>query len=277
MNIAADELESIAEALGERGFTVELPQSDKNTALKLKIPFISRAAATDWLSSIPAGASGSRRTAVIRSIPKKEWAENWKRNFRPIRVSKRLVIIPPWHRPRRRSDDTIFIRIEPGLCFGTGRHSTTRMCLELIETLYAPGRSFLDIGCGSGILAIAAAMLGYRPVAAFDNDADATRKTRENALRNNIQDRIAAAEADIRRARLNRTFDVVAANILASTLVQNAGRISNFAAKPVGFLVLSGILAGEQRYVRSAYERLGFKLLSRLEADGWAALCLRRT
>jgi ribosomal protein L11 methyltransferase len=187
---------------------------------------------------------GEARVA-IKPLPRQNWAESWKRHFRPIEIGNRLLIRPSWSRRRARSGQRVVV-LDPGLSFGTGHHPTTLFCLRQLAHLRRRGasQSFLDLGCGSGILAIAAAKLGYSPVVAFDNDPDAVRASRRNIKRNNV--RIALRRADLTRLPQfpRRRYDLICANLICDLLENQAARIRNW-LKPGGSLVAAGILLRE--------------------------------
>lgn len=220
---------------------------------------------------------GERWTVTLRRLAREDWAESWKRFFKVERVSPRIVVKPPWGRvaPRRGG---VAVEIEPGMSFGTGQHPTTRSCLRMLDGMAAgdPG-SLLDVGCGSGILAIAGAKLGFRPVVAVDNDPVAVRIAKANARRNGMGRRVSFRVADLAGLSAARRYDVVVANILAGVLIGNARRISAFLA-PGGDsrLVLSGILSTQYAQVRSAYEAMGLREIRRLRDGKWTSGCFGR-
>ncbi len=161
--------------------------------------------------------------------------------------------------------------LDPGLSFGTGQHPTTSFCLrELVRARRRDhAQSFLDIGCGSGILAIAAAKLGYAPVRAFDHDPESVRVSSANARRNRVQERIRFREADLCKlpARSREAYDVVCANLLADVLIQEAPRILRRVKRP-GLLVIAGILRAEFQRVNHFYRSRGLRILrTRVEGE----------
>jgi ribosomal protein L11 methyltransferase len=207
-------------------------------------------------------AAGGALVEVATSEIADDWGERWREFHRPITVAGALSVRAPWH---DRSATPIEIVIDPGQAFGTGSHATTRLCLELLLSVPTRG-PFLDLGCGSGVLAIAAARLGFAPVLALDNDPAAVEATRANAATNGV-------EVDVRRFDL-RTEQVppaptVAANLLTPLLVQWAGSL----APETSIVVASGILAGEADRVSEAF---GLRERVRLAEGDWAALLLER-
>ena len=193
---------------------------------------------------------------AVAALPEQDWAESWKRFFRVQRVSERIVIRPSWETYAPGAGDVV-IDLDPGMSFGTGNHATTQACLQFLDALALADveRSVLDMGCGSGILAIAARKLGFTAVAGFDNDPDAVAIAKENAADNSAG--VVLEVCDL--VRNQRQADVVVANILAPVLIEYAAAVAK-AVLPGerGVLVLSGILDTHYAAVRAAYEALGF-------------------
>jgi ribosomal protein L11 methyltransferase len=193
-----------------------------------------------------------------------DWAERWRQFHEPVLVGGRLFVRPPWDAPR---PGTLDLVIDPGQAFGTGSHPTTRLSLELLLELDASG-SFADLGCGSGVLAIAASKLGFAPVTAVDNELAALEATRENAEANGV--RLDGIErVDLRRER-PPDARTVAANLVGPLLLRLAELMG---ARP-GNLIVSGLLKHEADEVAAAFAPLHER--SRLTLDGWSALLLQR-
>ena len=219
-----------------------------------------------------------------RVVNEEDWAEAWKEHFPVMRVGHRLVIRPTWREHDAANDDVV-ISLDPGMAFGTGLHPTTRLCLALIEDLAAATdsapdglldhASVLDVGCGSGILAIAAGLLGARPILGVDTDPLAVETTRRNALLNGLSDVIEARTGSVPLAQYKRQFDVVLANLIASLLVDLAVPLSD-AVRPGGRLVASGIFRDREPDVRSAFESAGLRILGRTSETDWVALVAER-
>ncbi len=182
-----------------------------------------------------------------------DWREAWKRWFHVERVSRHVIIKPSWESCTPAPDDHV-IELDPGMSFGTGQHATTRACIALLDKLASAGvtGTALDIGCGSGILTIAAAKLGFGPVQAIDIDPVAARDTTENLARNRIADGVVVRTGTVADLPPDLVFDVVVANILAPVLITDADAIARH-VKPGGHLILSGILATQYASVRAAY------------------------
>ena len=208
---------------------------------------------------------------TARRVPKKDWAESWKRHFKAIEIGARLLIKPSWVKRKARRGQSIII-LDPGLSFGTGQHATTSFCLDQLVASRVDSRpqSFLDIGTGSGILAIAAAKLGFRPVEAFDFDPDAVRIARANAASNHVSDIVKPTRKDLTKNRRgsDRTHDLVCANLISDLLIQEAPTIVS-RVKSDGRVVLAGILFSQFEQVERVYESLGFQLSAARSEREW--------
>jgi ribosomal protein L11 methyltransferase len=188
-----------------------------------------------------------------------------------MEFGRALLVKPSWIRRRPRAGQQVVV-LDPGLSFGTGQHPTTGYCLEQIIAGRKPGaaQSLLDIGTGSGILAIAAVKLGYRPVMAYDADASAVRVARANARQNGVARRLEIAQRDLTREPLRsvQKFDIVCANLTFDLLCSEGSRIVN-RLRPCGTLVLAGILRAQFPAVVRAYGRLGLRLKSSRRQNEW--------
>jgi ribosomal protein L11 methyltransferase len=214
---------------------------------------------------VPVG-SGALR---VRRIRREDWAESWKRHFRPIAIGEALLVRPSWSRRRARRGQAVVV-LDPGLSFGTGQHPTTRFCLEcLVEARRRhPRQSFLDIGTGSGILAIAAAKLGFKPVTAFDNDPDAVRIAQRNSARNRVSGKLKLTRQDLTQLKGVGAADVVCANLIDELLLSERRRIRKLVC-PGGMLVLAGILKSQFEPVAQAFTSMGFKLMRQRREGEW--------
>lgn len=213
--------------------------------------------------------TGAAKIEIARVKPG-DWAESWKRHFHPIEIGTTLLVKPSWSKKRPAKHQAVVI-LDPGLSFGTGQHPTTSFCLHEIARCLKTGtaQSFLDIGTGSGILAIAAAKLGYAPVHAFDFDPESVRVAKENARKNRVSDRLKLTRGDVTKLPLKpaRQFDLVCANLIANLLIAERRRIVN-RLKSGGTLVLAGILAKEFAEVERAFADLKLRLhASRVENE----------
>ena len=219
-------------------------------------------------------AEGSVRVAPL---PDEPWADAWRTHFRPVPVGRGLLVCPPWEvPPPALAQGRMVVLIEPGRAFGTGGHGSTRSCLELLERALAGGgvSHVLDVGCGSGILAIAAAALGVLRVDAIDLDPDAVAATEDNARRNAVADRVRASVAGV-DGWAGPAAPLVLANLLAAAHVTLAPTLVALVA-PGGSLIAGGLLAHEVPAVAGVFSAEGCWLVELAEDDGWAALLLRR-
>jgi len=184
-------------------------------------------------------------TLAIKRLPRENWAESWKRHFQPIEIDRRLLIKPSWNRRRARPGQRVVI-LDPGLSFGTGQHPTTLFCLQQLARCRRPriAQSMLDIGCGSGILAIAAAKLGYHPVLAFDCDPEAVRAAKQNIKRNHVRVAVRRGDLSLMPHAPQRRYDVICANLICDLLTDEAKKIRDW-LRPGGKLMAAGILARE--------------------------------
>lgn len=213
----------------------------------------------------------------IAKVKREDWAESWKRHFHPLEIGNTLLIKPSWSKQRPKKGQAVVI-LDPGLSFGTGQHPTTSFCLgEIVRTAHKNAhptkvKSFLDIGTGSGILAIAAAKLGYAPVHAFDFDPESVRVAKENTRKNRVDTKIKLTRGDITKQPLKspRQYDLVCANLISNLLIAEKRRIVN-RLKPGGTLVLAGILAVEFGQVQRAFEPLKLKLVAKRVENEWCS------
>ena len=209
----------------------------------------------------------------ISKVKREDWAESWKRHFHPMEIGPTLLVKPSWSKKRPRKNQAVVI-LDPGLSFGTGQHPTTSFCLNELVRCRKTGakQTFLDIGTGSGILAIAATKLGYQPVHAFDFDPEAVRVARENARKNRVDTRLKLTRGDITKLPLKpaKQYDVVCANLISNLLMAEKRRIVN-RVKADGTLVLAGILAKEFPEVERIFTGLKMKRVASRMENEWCS------
>ncbi len=236
--------------------------------------------------------------AAFRPIADQNWMEAWKEHYHPILIGRRLIILPAWLNSPE--PDRIAIKIDPGMAFGTGTHPTTQLCLELLEEAVEDRESrmmsrepsadsrlsthefrVIDVGCGSGILSIAAIKLGARAALGVDIDPESIRNSRENAEANGIRDELLLGVGSVKEVLDGqfawRSAELVLANILAPVIIRlfDAGLAG--LAEPDGTLILSGILEEQSQGVIEAGERKGLRLEDRRQMGDWVALAMRRS
>jgi ribosomal protein L11 methyltransferase len=220
-------------------------------------------------------------------VPDENWAERSQAAVTPVRVG-RIVVAPPWAaeaaRQQARDDDgsaagarpaSLVITIQPSMGFGTGHHASTRLCLALLQRLPLEGRSVIDIGTGSGVLAIAAVRLGAARTTGLDYDEDALASAAENVALNDVGDRVALRTGDIAREPAGPTCDVLLGNLTGGMLTRHAARLVAEVATG-GALILSGFLAQERDDVVAAFAAAGGRLIDEVREEEWVAALLER-
>ena len=212
-----------------------------------------------------------------RRVRDEDWENNWKQYYRPMEVGKRLLILPEWE-PTPEGGERVPLRLDPGLIFGTGAHPTTRMCLEAMEDLAPGAEKALDLGCGSGILAIAALLLGAKTALGCDVDEAAPRIAGENAALNGVEDRLtvlagdATADETLRNAIGGREYDLIFLNIVADVILRLLPDIPRW-LRPGGTLIVSGVIDGREGEVAAALGSIGLAFEQRRMGDWYSFVC----
>ena len=206
-------------------------------------------------------------------IEEEDWAESWKRDFQPFRIGRHIVIKPSWAEYEPQADDRI-IEIDPGMAFGSGTHETTGLCAALLEERLQPGQEMIDLGTGTGILAITAALCGAKRVLAADVDPMAVRIARENVARNALENVIEVRQSDL-LSNIDRSADIVVANIIADVIVLLAEPVRSV-IREGGLFIASGIARERIAEVLTALGNAGFRSPDVREAGEWAAIAAER-
>ncbi len=205
---------------------------------------------------------------TVETIPDEDWEFVWRAGLGPVEVGSRLVVRPSW--TQYPAGGRIEIVIDPQMAFGTGGHETTRLCLEFLDETPPEGRSVLDCGCGSGVLAIAAAKLGAVRAVGFDSDPFSTGNARDNAVLNGVSDRVTILDDDLGAVSPGR-FDLVLANIISGVLIPSLPRFRDFLL-PGGTAVFSGLLDDEEELFRAACAGAGFAVRDVRRMNEWIAV-----
>ncbi len=245
------------------GFTAYFPRSVDVFPLMNELSLIG--------AVLERSSSGSRILVQYADIPDQDWNESWKKSFKPIRVGKHFSVLPPWERPPK---GRIPLYIDPGMAFGTGHHETTRSCLVLMEKYAAtmPQTRFLDLGTGTGLLAIAARRLGFKSVLAIDTDPSSIKAARINLKLNRVTG-IVLRKGGIDSVKA--VFGMIAANLMAGTLIELAQSIAD-RTSPSGVVIMSGMLKGQDKEVAVAAHKAGLVVRERLRDGKWVSLVLER-
>lgn len=234
---------------------------------------------TEYLAELGHLDSGEGKTRIeTEIIPDEDWNKAWKERFKPLPITAHLVIKPTWESYQPGPGGEKVIEMDPGMAFGTGHHASTKLALEFIEALFhgtkTSPKTVIDVGTGTGILAMAAALFGAQEVLAIDNDPEAVVVAAENILRNGLQPAITANGLALED--IPRQFDLVIANIIHDTLIELAASLAAHLA-PKGKLIMAGILVGPQTdNIRAAYNALGLKHLETRTEGEWSSLLFTR-
>lgn len=230
---------------------------------------------TEWLQDFRQrlDSAGVRCELSQGTVAEKDWNAEWRKYYKPTRVGEHLVIVPCWENYETRPDD-LMIRLDPGLAFGTGTHESTQLCLGLLERYTQPDCRMMDVGTGSGILAIAALLLGAKEACGCDIDPIAVKMSGVNAALNGVEDRLRVRAGELDDS-FGGAFDLMTANIVADVIIALLPEIHAL-LRPEGTLIVSGIIAGREADVLSAAQKNRMTVLRREAKNNWVALALRR-
>ncbi|WP_042223414.1 50S ribosomal protein L11 methyltransferase [Oceanobacillus manasiensis] len=210
----------------------------------------------------------------LSEVNEEEWATAWKKYYKPVKISKRITITPTWEEYEPVSSDEIIIELDPGMAFGTGTHPTTVLSIQALEQFLQEGDRVIDVGSGSGVLSIAAALLGAENVDAFDLDDVAVTSTRLNAKLNKLEDKIIVKQNNL-LDHLNDQADVIVSNILAEIIVRFVEEAwANL--KQGGYFITSGIIQNKKQLVKDKLENQGFTIIQVNELEDWVSIVARK-
>lgn len=222
------------------------------------------------------------REYAVRPLQENDWATNWQKYYKPFPVGEKLYVVPQWLRREEVPAGRTAVYLNPGLTFGTGNHTSTQLCMEGLERAVKPGDHVLDLGCGSGILAIAALLLGAKFSVGVDIDPKAADVAYENAALNGIgQERLLTLAGDVLSDRKlakrlgEDQFQIVLANIVADVIIPLSACVEKFLA-PGGLFLCSGVIDTRADEVETALRSNGFSVMERRERDGWVAFSSMR-
>ena len=209
----------------------------------------------------------------VRNVKEKNWFENWKKYYKPLKMTERLIVKPTWEPYEKQKADDIIIEMDPGLAFGTGDHETTRMCMQILEYHVKEGVKVLDIGCGSGILGITALKLGAKTCVGVDFDNNAIKTARENAKINGVKDKIVFKEGNLLDV-VSGKYDVIVANIVADAIIELSKATADY-LNPDGIFIASGII--RQRYDEVKAHLIGqnYSIINELFMEEWVAVAVK--
>ncbi|SDM20136.1 50S ribosomal protein L11 methyltransferase [Bacillus sp. OK048] len=212
---------------------------------------------------------------TISEVNEEEWATAWKKYYHPVKISERFTIVPTWEIYTPVSSDELIIELDPGMAFGTGTHPTTVMCIQALERSVQTGDRVIDVGTGSGVLSIAAAMLGAEDVRAFDLDEVAVTSARLNIKLNKVNDKVTTKQNNLLDGVEENSADVIVANILAEVILRFTDDVARI-LKPGGLFIASGIIQQKKDMVKEALISTGFEITETILMEDWVAIIAKR-
>lgn len=215
-----------------------------------------------------------RNAVSISEVHEEQWATAWKQYYHPVKISERFTIVPTWEEYAPVSSDELIIELDPGMAFGTGTHPTTVMCIQALEHTVQKGDLVVDVGTGSGVLSIAAALLEAKHIQALDLDEVAVQSARENVKLNKVQDRIDVSQGNLLDG-VDEQADVVVANILAEIIMSFTDDVAKV-VKPGGYFIASGIIKPKKDDVKNTMIASGFTIEETIVMEDWVALIAKR-
>lgn len=247
----------------------------EQAAVSVFIPILRSPAESELFIKQRLDDAGIKYELIREGVKEEDWADSWKQYYKPIKTGKRLVIVPVWEDYEAAPGETIVL-MDPGMAFGTGTHETTRLCAGFVEKHTSDGCTVLDVGCGSGILAIAAAKLGAGKCFACDIDPVSVRVAKENTELNRTP-QVKCAVSDLLKQveRVNGGYDVIVANIVADVVMRLAPDVGEYLAQD-GVFIVSGIIEERAGEVLTALDAAGYKVDEERYENGWYAAAMVR-
>ncbi|MCR8870448.1 50S ribosomal protein L11 methyltransferase [Peribacillus frigoritolerans] len=215
-----------------------------------------------------------KNVVSISEVNEEEWATAWKKYYNPVKISERFTIVPTWEDYTPVSSDELIIELDPGMAFGTGTHPTTVMCIQALERTVTPGDLVVDVGTGSGVLSIAAALLDAKRIQSLDLDEVAVQSAKQNVELNNVQDKVSVSQGNLLDG-VNEQADIVVANILAEVIMRFTDDVAKV-VKPGGFFIASGIIQTKKQDVKEAIIASGFTVEETILMEDWVAIIAKR-
>ncbi|WP_144549872.1 50S ribosomal protein L11 methyltransferase [Peribacillus simplex] len=215
-----------------------------------------------------------KNVVSISEVNEEEWATAWKKYYNPVKISERFTIVPTWEDYTPVSSDELIIELDPGMAFGTGTHPTTVMCIQALERTVQPGDLVVDVGTGSGVLSIAAALLDAKRIQSLDLDEVAVQSAKQNVELNNVQDKVSVSQGNLLDG-VNEQADIVVANILAEVIMRFTDDVAKV-VKPGGYFIASGIIQTKKQDVKEAIIASGFTVDETILMEDWVAIIAKR-
>jgi ribosomal protein L11 methyltransferase len=216
-----------------------------------------------------------KNDVTISEVNEEEWATAWKKYYNPVKISEKFTIVPTWEIYNPVSSDELIIELDPGMAFGTGTHPTTVMCIQALERTVRPGDCVIDVGTGSGVLSIAAALLEAEDVRAYDLDEVAVTTAKLNIKLNKVSDSVTVAQNNLLDGIEENSADVVVANILAEVILRFTTDVAKV-VKPGGTFIASGIIQQKKDIVKEALIESGFAISETILMEDWVAIIAKR-
>ncbi|ASN05185.1 50S ribosomal protein L11 methyltransferase [Virgibacillus necropolis] len=216
-----------------------------------------------------------RNTITLTEINEEDWATSWKKYYKPVKISKKITIVPTWEDYKPKSPDEIVLELDPGMAFGTGTHPTTVLSIQGIERYIKENDEVIDVGCGSGVLSIASVLLGAGEVSAYDLDDIAVESTKLNAKLNKAEKKISAKQNNL-LDNVNKQSDLIVSNILAEIIVRFIKEAWDN-LKQDGLFITSGIIQAKKDLVKDQLQQNGFSIIEVNEMEDWVSIVAKKS